>query len=256
MGVKTGLNEAFVIDQTTRDRLIAEDPRSAEIIKPWLRGRDVKRWRVEWAGLYIIAIPKGSDEGVHHPWTTARSETEARSIFARTYPAIHRHLSQFEKQLRVRQDQGDYWWELRACAYYAELEKPKIVYPEFGILPQFGFDSDAMYIANKLFCIPDASPYLLGVLNSSVCHYFLMYVTSHIQSDYIEFRLIHVSQVPIPNALPALRTLIESAVHELLSLHGQGPRAVELEAELNRLVYQAYDLTPAEIALIEGQVKK
>ena len=237
MGIKTGRNKAFEINQTVRDRLIAEDPRSAEIIKQWLRGRDVKRWGTEWANLYIIFTYHGVD-------------------IAR-YSAIETYLQQFKPSLLKRATSANHeWYELQQpqMGIFTEFEKPKIVYPEFGILPQFSFDSSATFIANKLFCIPDASLYLLGILNSSVSHYFLMNITSHIQSDYIEFRQIHVSRMPIPNANQALYADIESVVGELLALRGRGPRVTNLEAELNRLVYQAYDLTPAEIALIEESV--
>lgn len=251
-GIKTGFNEAFVIDQTTRDRLIAEDPRSAEIIKPWLRGRDVKRWCIEWAELYIIAIPKGSDKGINHPWIKAKTEAKARAIFANTYPAIYRHLSQFEEQLRIRQDQGDYWWELRACAYYAELEKPKIIYPDIGKRPEFAFDNRKSYMGNTLYCIPDQAEFLLGILNSKVIEYFYLQISTQIQQGYLRFFTQYMEQLPVPVSSPTLRSDIESIVGELLALRGQGPRVAELEAELNRLVYQAYDLTPAEIKLIEA----
>ena len=116
-GVVTGYNQAFVIDEATRQRLIQEDPRSAEVIKPWLRGKDIKRWRVDWRGLYVIAVQNSGDAGVAHPWANARTEAEARDRFRATYPAIHDHLSQYEDALRKRQDQGRFWWELRACAY-------------------------------------------------------------------------------------------------------------------------------------------
>lgn len=86
-GIKTGLNEAFVINQATRDALIAADPRSAEVIKPWLRGRDIKRWRPEWAGLYVIALQNSGDRDATNPWGTAANEPAARRP-----PHLCRHL--------------------------------------------------------------------------------------------------------------------------------------------------------------------
>ena len=108
-GIKTGLNEAFIIDTETRDRLVADDPRSAEIIKLILRGRDIKRYGYEWAGLYIIQT--GYD-------------TDIPSL----YPAVYKHLLQHEEKARKRDDQGKNWWNLRACIYYGEFEKEKVVW--------------------------------------------------------------------------------------------------------------------------------
>ena len=131
----TGLNEAFVIDQAKRDELIEEDPRSAALIRPWLRGRDIKRWKAEPGGLYVVAIQNSSDADAANPWASAKTEESARAVFREAYPAIHDHLSYFErfkdkdgkeKGLRLRQDQGRFWWELRACAYYREFAYPKI----------------------------------------------------------------------------------------------------------------------------------
>ena len=135
-GIKTGLNEAFVIDEATRERLIAEDPKSAELIKPWLRGRDIKKWKAEWAGLYLITIPSSANK--EWPWSTAKTEKEGREPFRRkTYPSIHHHLSQWEDELRKRDDQGRYWWELRSCVYYEEFNRPKVVYAEIATEGKF-----------------------------------------------------------------------------------------------------------------------
>ncbi|MBI5185417.1 MAG: Eco57I restriction-modification methylase domain-containing protein [Nitrospinae bacterium] len=89
-GIKTGLNEAFVIDAAARERLIAEDPKSAELIKPWLRGRDIKKWKAEWAGLYVINIASSANR--EWPWSNEKTEAKARPIFEKAYPSIHKHL--------------------------------------------------------------------------------------------------------------------------------------------------------------------
>ena len=108
-GILTGFNEAFVVDREARDRLIAEHSSSAEIIKPFLRGRDVKRWSVDFAEQYLIKIE--SSENKDHPWSN-KPEKEAEKIFAKTYPAIYKHFEQFRSQLISRSDQGKFFWEL------------------------------------------------------------------------------------------------------------------------------------------------
>ena len=115
MGVKTGLNEAFVIDQAKRDELIEEDPRSAELIKPWLRGRDIGRWKAESAGLYIIFTSRGVD--------------------IEKYPAILEHLKWFRTDLEKRATANVHpWYELQQPqeGIYHEFAVPKIIWPDIA----------------------------------------------------------------------------------------------------------------------------
>ena len=129
-GVVTGCNDAFIIDDSVRAQLIAEDANSAALIKPLLRGRDLRKWKANWANLYLIAIPSSVNR--EWPWSDAESASEAEQIFARTYPAIYQHLEGYHDKLVARDDQGKFYWEFRSCAYYAEFGKPKIVYSEIS----------------------------------------------------------------------------------------------------------------------------
>jgi len=112
-GVLTGFNEAFFIDEETRERLIEQDPKSAEIIKPLVVGDDIKRYEIEFKGRYLI-------------WTYIGVPIEK-------YPAIFDHLKQYREQLERRWDKGEHWWELRHCDYYEDFEKPKIMSTPFKI---------------------------------------------------------------------------------------------------------------------------
>lgn len=120
-GVLTGLNEAFLIDTATRERLVREDPRSAEIIKPYLRGQDIKRWSPEWRGLWMIVLKSSGD----HPWPWSDAGDAAETVFSQTYPSLHAHMKPLAARLRKRTDQGRHWWELRSCAYYDAFERPR-----------------------------------------------------------------------------------------------------------------------------------
>ncbi|NLE43449.1 MAG: class I SAM-dependent DNA methyltransferase, partial [Chloroflexi bacterium] len=250
-GIKTGLNEAFVIDGATRDRLVAEDPRSAEIIRPWLRGRDVKRWRVEWGGEYLIAIQNSGDADARNPWAEAADEAEARAVFERCYPAVHAHLSRYEDALRKRWDQGRYWWELRACRYYSEFAKPKIIYPDIAKECQFAFDEGGFVPDCTLFIVPMPDMYLLGLLNSRVLHWFIGNVSPAIQHGFLRFKQIYLERMPIAVASSAQRHRVETAVRELLQLVGDEVDASACESEINQLVYSLYGLDDAEVAIIE-----
>ncbi len=121
-GIKTGYNEAFVIDAETRKLLIKEDPKCREVIKPFLFGDDVRRYKI-FKENYIILLPKG--------WTNLNNKKQGEPfrVLKSKYPAIAKYLLKFEIKLQARQDKGDYWWELRACDYYDHFARPKIVFP-------------------------------------------------------------------------------------------------------------------------------
>jgi len=151
-GILTGLNEAFVVNRATRNRLIAEHPSSADVLKPFLRGRDIKRWRVEFANQYLIKIE--SSENKQHPWS-GKPEQAAEKIFAMTYPAIHAWFERFRRALIARDDQGKYFWELRSCAYWQEFEQPKIVFPDIAAHCEFGWDAQKHYLVNTAYDSPE-----------------------------------------------------------------------------------------------------
>jgi len=240
-GIKTGLNEAFVIDAATRARLIAEDPRSAEVIKPWLRGRDLKRWRVESPGLYVLYVP----------WDFNLAD----------YPAIQQHLEHYQTALAARPEvqEGRFpWYALsRYAAEYAhEFSQAKIIYPHFNTEPNFAYEESGSFSNDKTYIIPQASLYLLGLLNSHVTGFFLHQICPAVQKGYMEFRTIYLEQIPIPEPTAEQRAAIETLVTQLLALHREGrPPATQvaaLEAELNAQVYAVYDLTREEIAVVEA----
>ena len=210
-GIKTGYNKAFFIDEATRSRLISEDPKSEQLIKPLLVGDDVRHYYAKPSGQYIIVIPSSSDfdgpsaEALEkvvgitpHPWKDARSEDEALKVFSRTYPAIYRHMLEHEEKLRKRQDQGKWWWELRSCTYYHLFEEPKILYPVIAKSPRFYLDTSGYYINDKLFALPGNDWALLSILNSRPVFFYAKLKFSSLMGDSFEFRATHLKHLPIP----------------------------------------------------------
>ena len=195
-GILTGLNEAFVVDRPTRDRLIAEHPSSGEVLKPFLRGRDVKRWRVEFDEQYLIKIE--SSENKEHPWS-GKSPAKAETIFANTYPAIYEHFKSFRHQLVERYDQGHFFWELRACAYWDEFKHPKIIYPELAETSQFAYDSLLRTADCTLYIIPFGEKYLLGFLNSSVFRFLYPRMSPKVRGGFMRYKAQYLEDVPVPN---------------------------------------------------------
>ena len=249
-GVVTGLNDAFVIDQDKRDELVEEDPRCAGILKPWLRGRDIKRWRAESAGRYVIAIQNSGDAGANNLWAQAKSEEEARDILRETYPAIHDHLSWFEQKLRIRQDQGRYWWELRACAYYQEFAHPKIVWPDIAPETRFAWDPTGNYLGNTAYAMPTTARWLLTVLNSGLVNFLLNRISNSLRGGYL--RLIHqyVSQVRIVTPDKDTEAELETLAQEMLSLGGSPEQVEAIEREIDAIVFHVYGLSASERKLV------
>ena len=243
-GIKTGLNEAFVIDQATRDALVDSDPKSAEIIKPWLRGREIKRWSPEWSGLYLIRLQNSGDADANNPWAGATSEAEARKVFAASYPAIHDHVSSFEHRLRPRSDQGRYWWELRACAYYAELESPKMIWPDIAREVRFALDTRGSYVDTTCFAIPIESQWLLTVMNSELCEFLLCQISSTLRGGFLRPKRQYMVRLPIVNPPPEIERRLESIAHT-----GIAGEAMDNDA-LNAMVFDLYGLSAGDIALI------
>ncbi len=249
-GVLTGLNEAFVVDLATRNQLIADHPSSAEVLKPLLRGRDVKRWGVNFAEQYLIKIE--SSENRTHPWSE-ESAVEAEAIFADTYPAIHARLQTFRDRLIERYDQGKYFWELRACAYWKEFEKTKIVYPDIAQGAEFAFDDDCYFLGNTLYLLPTKEMWLLGLLNSKTVFWFYTKTSTQIRGGFVRFIAQYVSQIPIPSIKPAQKASITNIVNQILAAKRADPDAdvSELENEIDQIVYSLYDLSDEEIAVVE-----
>ncbi len=172
-GIKTGLNEAFVIDKITRDRLISEHPSSEEVIKPFLRGRDVKRWCVEYKDLWIIFTRRGID--------------------IKKYPAIEQYLSQYKQKLTpgIGRKVGSYkWYEIQDnIAYWQEFEQPKIIIPAIVNNVEYTLDLCGYYSNDKTsICITDNAYCLLAILNSSIMWWFIQQIASSKQGGFFEFK--------------------------------------------------------------------
>ena len=239
-GIKTGLNEAFVVDRETRDKLIAEHPSSVEVLKPFLRGRDVKRWQIESSDLYLCYIGWG--------------------LPIKKYPAIYGHLKEFEERLKARPEvkQGRVpWYALSRYAsdYWQEFEQPKIVYPDIAQGAEFSFDDDRYFLGNTSYLLPTKEMWLLGLLNSRAVFWFYTKISTQIRGGFVRFIAQYVSQIPIPNIKPAQQAFISKIVDQILAAKRTDPDAdvSTLENEIDQMVYSLYNLTPDEIAIVEDK---
>jgi type II restriction/modification system DNA methylase subunit YeeA len=237
-GILTGFNEAFVIDEDRKNELISQDANSAEIIKPFIVGDDVRKYSIKnGKSKYIILTKIG--------------------IEIEKYPAIFNYLKQYQSQLEKRWDKGNHWFELRTCAYYEDFEKPKIIYPVIGKESRFTFSEETVFTNDKAFIIPVKNLFLLAFLNSKVAWFYLKNICSVLgdadKGGRLELRTIHVQTLPIPKIEEKDQQPFVALVDQILELKKQGKDSQALEDEIDRLVYRLYDLTDEEIAIVEGK---
>lgn len=267
-GIKTGYNEAFVIDRDTKDRLISEDARSAEVIKPFLAGRDIKRYQTPKADKFLILFPKGFTIKRNLPESEPNKISQVNETprfgymdygtawewIQSTYPAIANHLNPFEKAAKKRTDQGDFWWELRPCDYYDEFEKEKIMLPDISIKAEALIDEKGMYSVNTAYIIPNADKFLLAIINSSLVHFFYSNLTSTIRGGYLRFIRQYLAQIPIIEPQIQVREMIESLVNQIIETKRHDPTSdiSVFESEIDQLIYELYGLSEEEIEIVEG----
>ena len=192
-GIKTGRNEAFVIDRKTRDAIIAQDPQSNEIIKPYLEGKDLKKWHAQPRDLFIIFTRRG--------------------INIKQHPAIEAHLEQFRTILEPKpkdwkgqkwagRKPGKYeWYEIQDTVdYYEMYEEDKIIFAHFQDEPIFFFDQKQIYTNNRGYIFPNTGYFELGLLTSNVMWWIFIGMTSSIRGGFYEATTQRTSTFPIPKA--------------------------------------------------------
>lgn len=215
-GIKTGLNEAFLIDTPTKERLVLEDPRCAKIIKPYLRGQDIKRWSPEWAGLWMIVLKSSGDQ--LWPWSHTPDTAQAEEHFRQAYPSLYGHLKPLEERLRTRQDRGRYWWELRACAYYHAFEQLKIMYQVIQFYPSYGIDNSHLLSNDKTFFIARTDNYLLAVLNSPLMWWHNWRYLPHMKDEALNPARVRMETLPIAQPNDTVRAEADRAVSRLIEI--------------------------------------
>ncbi|WRH68901.1 MAG: Eco57I restriction-modification methylase domain-containing protein [Planktothrix sp. GU0601_MAG3] len=213
-GILTGLNEAFLIDEETKNKIVQADPKSAEIIKPYLRGQDIKRWSPEWQNVWIILLKSSND----HIWLWSNAKDDAENVFAQTFPSIHQYMKPLENKLRQRRDQGKYWWELRSCSYYNKFEAEKLIYQVIQTLPQYAFDDSGLYGNDKTFILPKSDKYLLGWLNSPLIWWYSYRIFTGMLSNSISPMGYLFESLPIAPPTDQIRDEVELIVTRLIEI--------------------------------------
>ena len=250
-GILTGYNKAFIVDTATRDALVAADPRSAEIIKPILRGRDIRRYRARWAGKWLVtALP-------------------ALQLDIEGYPAIKQYLASFGTErleqsgrtlpdgTKARKRTSNQWFETQdAIAYYDEFAKEKLIWMDLTEHGRFAFDDRAMFCMDTTFLMTGNSlKYLCAVLNSVLATWFMRNTALTSGMGITRWKRFTVERIPIPKVATAEQHPFIRLVDSILEAKAANPDAdtSEQEEEMDWLVYELYGLANEEVTAVEGQ---
>jgi hypothetical protein len=266
-GIKTGLNSAFIVNSEKKNELQKNDSSSSELLKPCLLGKEIKRYSPPDSDNYIIFIPKGWTnnhyKGRRNPW----------ALFQDDYPAIANHLESYKTRAEKRYDQGDYWWELRACDYYDKFENGKITWGNLSIKPSFYLDLEKNYINAPSVMIASEDRYLLAILNSKLSFFIVSNIAASRQGGFYEYKPMYVSKIPIhkinmeDSSELLIQDRLEFLVNQIIDVNKNylktnipnGKKRLQreidaIDAEIDRLVYELYDLTEDEIRIVEESV--
>ncbi|MDW7726784.1 MAG: Eco57I restriction-modification methylase domain-containing protein [Candidatus Methanoperedens sp.] len=250
-GILTGFNQAFIIDSATKEQLCQADQKNIEIIKPILRGRNIKKYSCEWAGLWLIFTRRGID--------------------IEKYPFIKEYLDQFYEQIRPKNNnestgrkKGPYqWYEIQDnIAYYKEFEKEKIIYPNMTAFLPFYYDTRGFFSNDKSFIITGESlKYLVAFLNSNLFKYAFKDRFPELLGGTRELRKVFFDKIPVKKISLAEEKPFIDLVDQILAITSapdypanpsKQSQVKILEKQIDQLVYKLYDLTPEEIQIVEG----
>ncbi len=246
-GVLTGFNEAFIINQAKRDELLAADPKSADMIKPILRGRDIRKYEAKWANLYIIMTHNGYKN---------QKEEKIPAIDINDYPIVKQHLDKYLPQLKKRLDKGKTPYNLRHCAYYKDFEKEKIIYPETTQGANFWYDATDKFLVEKTSFIMTGNnlKYLLSIMSSSTLTFYYKKCSSGtvLGKKGYQYNKHAVENIPIPQLSRLEQKPFENLVDKILKTKVSGKDSIIYEEEIDRRVFELYGLTEEEIQLVEN----
>lgn len=259
-GIKTGFNEAFIIDGKKKDELIAEDPKSAEIIKPILRGRDTKRYNAEFSDTWLIYVPW------HFPLQN-NPEIKGASLvaekeFEKQFPAIYKHLLGHKKKLSARNKAETgiryEWYALQrwAADYHQDFQKEKIVWKRIGSVIRFQYDDlGSMCLDSTCILTGQNIKFLLAYLNSKVAIRELLENSPKTGTGDVITSVQALEPLFVPCANEAEKLLIVKLVDKILTAKQSNPHAdtTALEQQIDNLVYRLYDLTYAEVKVIDPE---
>lgn len=241
LGIATGDNNAFIIDETKKKELITQDFKNNDIIFPILRGQDIKRFYHN-NEKYVILSKNGID-------------------IPNNYPTLYEYFKSFGNKFRERGAKGKHWTNLRACAFFDDFKKEKIIWIELTDKGRFSYSDKEEYLLNSAyFLIPPLdvnAKYLLGVLNSKLMYVYMTYIAATSGMGTLRWINNYVKMFPIVIDCENNKDSIILLVDKILKIKKTSPQAdtAELENQIDLIVYRLYDLTYDEILVIDKDIK-
>ena len=238
-GVLTGYNDAFIITSEKREEILSncadksERERTAEIIRPILRGRDIRRYGYEWADLWLINTHNGIKDSLER-------------IHIEDYPAIKQHLDNYWDKIESRADKGDTPYNLRNCAYVDEFSKPKIVWGNLNTRCSYAMAPENMFINAPACMIVPGSQYLLAILNSKVADYYIRTLGVVRNGGFFEYKPMFVEQIPVPFPREEVVASIEDV------FNSNEPDELK-DRRLEEIIESMFAFTKQEIAYLRDQ---
>jgi len=233
-GIKTGCNEAFIIDKTKRDELIKQSPNSVDIIRPILRGRDIKRYSYDFADTYLLNVHNGI------------REKDIPPINIDDYPAVKAHLDHYWDKISVRDDRGKTPYNLRNCAYMDDFNKQKIIWTDIACKPSFVFSDEEIYFLNTAYMLSGYHLYyLLHILNSKLITFYFTHTATGLGNKGLRLFKIFVEKIPIP-------VYVNSDIQRSLDSYKPVINLQSEQEKINKWVNQLYHLNTEEIGYINS----
>ena len=255
-GIKTGFNDAFIISSETRDDILSkcqddeERNRTAEIIRPILRGRDIKRYSHEWANLWLVWIPWHFP--LHLDPTIQGASEVAENEFKKQYPAVYKHLLHYKTELSARNKAETgiryEWYAMQrwGANYWDEFSKPKIIYPNMTKFLPFVYDEKGYITNQKCFIITGKHiAFLTAFLNSSLFKFCFADRFPELQGKTRELSKIFIDEIPVPQISDS-----ENEEYSKLVNHIQSSYSQEQAIAIDQMIFDMYGLTPDEQAFI------
>ena len=258
-GVTTGLNAAFIIDEATRQALIAANPKSAEIIKPIVRGRDIQRWQAQSSDQYLLFVPWHFP--LHLDPSVKGSSDQAEGLFQEQYPAVYNHLLAHQTALASRNKSETgiryEWYALQrwGANYHEGFAKPKLFWADMVKDGRFAYSDTEMYCNDKGYFMTGKSlKYLCAVLNSRLITWYVQHTAPTTGMGLTEWKVFVVERIPVPRLTPARQRPLTRLVDRILEAKAANPQSDTSadEEELDRRVYALYGLTAEEVAAVGG----
>lgn len=245
-GIKTGFNEAFIIDGRTKADLIAKDPKNAEIIKPVLNGRDIKRYQTNFSDSWLLFLPWHFP--LHEDPSIKGASAIAEDLFKERYPKLYEYLLIYRNELAKRNASETgiryEWYALQRCAasYYKEFSKEKIVWGNLALRAQFAKADSGIFLNAPSTMITDGGNYILAVLNSCIGDYYIRSLGVTRNGGYFEYKPMFVEKLPVPKLAPNKQTpyiqLVDYALH--LKRTDLKLQSAYIEEIIDGLVFELY----------------